>query len=491
MTRVRSILLAAVVLVGVVTLTGVGASSEEPQIVVTDITLTPENPAPGQTVTLRATITNSESSATRLTDVDVALRSASDEGTFQYARIGDVSTLPPGSSIEVPLTVTFEDSGIKQLYIQIWGTADPTVVTYRYPVTVRVAERNPKISVDINDTVAGREGEGRIVVSNGLESTLSNVELSVRDRAGAVEFGDRRFVIAELGSGETATFPFTYESDTAGTHEGTAMIEYIDAAGDVARTNEAFTVEIEPRRGNVTMVAKPTSEDGTDVTVDIINTRNLPIKHILLDGTSSNATVSQQFIAEIPAQSSRSVVLNTSLDGRQAAIQLSATYEVGDSEGTVSDALAIRSVPGQIDLTGVEIQQEDERLLVTGSASNVGLEEVNSVVVRVKNTTRVTPAPPAREYFVGTVPSSDFVSFEVFARTNGTVSAIPLEVTYLVGEQRYNRTVKIPYEEVGSHQTPAPSANERSLLALGMGSVLVGIVAVIIYVGWRNSRERT
>jgi hypothetical protein len=101
----------------------------------------------------------------------------------------------------------------------------------------------------------------------------------------------------------------------------------------------------------------------------------------------------------------------------------------------------------------------------------------------------VTPAAPSREYFVGTVPKSDFVSFDVYARTTANVSSIPLEVSYLVDGQRYTRTVRVPYDGGGSQEPAAPRQSSRGILVpVAIGAVVILGVAAAIFVGWRKSR---
>jgi len=488
MGRVQTFLITVLVVLGTVSVSGVAAGSDEAYVAVTDVTVTPETPTPGATATVRVTIENGGDSPAPVTDMDVALRSARGfDGELEYARVRNVGDIPPGSSVEVPLAVTFEEPGVKQLRVRLWGRANNSYVRNRYPLTVRVADQHPGIDAELNDTVAGIPGEGRLVVSNGLDSPIQNVELTIEDSDGTIEISDSQSVLAELPAGETTAADFEYEADEPGTHEVLARVQYTGPGTQRRQVNETFTLDVKPLQGNVTLAA--TQDAGSTVSVEIINSRNVPIENVMIDGVAPNATVSSHLIKEIPAQSSRTVQLNTSLDSQRATLEMTASYKVGNTETTVSDEVVVRSVPGRIELTGVEIRPENGRLVISGSASNIGLEAANSVIVRVIDTDQVTPAAPAREYFVGTVPSSDFVSFEVSAQVNGQVSAIPLEVTYLVDDQKYTRVVRVPYESTDTTQTPAPEASGISLFPVVFGTVLVVGVGAIMYIGWRNSRQ--
>ena len=100
-------------------------------------------------------------------------------------------------------------------------------------------------------------------------------------------------------------------------------------------------------------------------------------------------------------------------------------------------------MPATIELTGLSVGREGGLLQITGSTSNVGMTSAQSVVVRVVETENVDPAAPNRDFFVGEVPSSDFSSFDLTARTTGNVSAIPVEVSYIVDGERQTQQFEV------------------------------------------------
>jgi hypothetical protein len=133
------------------------------------------------------------------------------------------------------------------------------------------------------------------------------------------------------------------------------------------------------------------------------------------------------------------------------------------------------------------------RLRISGSASNLGTTDAQSVLVGVVDTDRVTPTAPNREYFVGTVPASDFVSFDVYATTEGNVSTVPLRVEYLVDGQRYTRTVEVDAAGASRALAAGPDIDRSSggggfLLPLAVGAVVVVVVLAVVVRAWRASR---
>jgi hypothetical protein len=111
-----------------------------------------------------------------------------------------------------------------------------------------------------------------------------------------------------------------------------------------------------------------------------------------------------------------------------------------------------------------------------------------SVVVEAVDTEHVTPAYPGRTYFVGTVPSSDFVSFDVYATTDDTVDTIPVRVSYLVDGTPQSHVVRLAADTAATNSTVPKTSRGSSLLPIAVGVVVSLAVFGIIAVGWKNSR---
>jgi len=478
------------------TIPALGTASQGTYVSVSDVSVSPQDPAPGEQVTITPTIRNLEGSPSVFNFDSVAVRMETGTGVRELTRVRDLGTLSPGSEIDVPLSVEFSEPGTKRLRVYVFGSdGQGNTVQIRYPVVIRVAEDHPQLDVSTNDTVASTRGQGQITVANGLSSEARNVE--VRLSSDGLNLFDSRTVRPTLASGETATETFQYEADEAGTYFVRARLRYTIEAGKVRTTEETFPVEVDPRTDNVILEATRADDaSGSRIAVDILNRGNLPIENVAVSASSTNATIPQRLVSAVPPQSSRTVVLNASLSGDRATVDVTADYEVGPDEGQVSDTAELTSTPGQIDLTGVQVEPGPGALQITGSAANVGLTEANSVVVGVVDTEKVSPANPSREYFVGTVPASDFVSFDVNARVEGNVSSIPVRVTYLVDGERQSEVVEVDYAGGAPNgpvrSGPPDSGSSNGLLVpAAIGAVVLLGVGAIVYVGWRNSRDRT
>lgn len=463
---------------------GAQQSNTGAYIGVTNVTFTPQNPAPGESVTVRATIENLRDSAGVVEINSVALTNPNSAG--ELARVSDVGSVAPGSSLTVPLTTTFENGGTKNLRIDVYGTGpDGNSVHVRYPATVTVETQHPQLDIETNETAAGTDGTGTITVANGLSTAVTNVDVELT--SDQLKLTDDRFVVASIDSGKSATESFDFKSESPGTYPLTATMHYRVGESTRRTTTQTVSVEIERLRDNVILEASSESDSST-IDVDVLNRGNVPIENVTISGRSANASIPTKLVSKIADGESVTRHLNATLDGNRADVHLTASYDIADKHGQASDSVTISSMPGTIELTGVDIQPENGKLRVTGSASNVGSSGAQGVIVRVADTDTVSPAAPNREYFVGSVPASDFVSFEVYARTEGNVSEIPLEVTYRADGRQYRRTVTVPVEGATNQTGQQVQKSSSGLLVPAIGGLVVLVIAAIIYRSWRASR---
>jgi hypothetical protein len=176
------------------------------------------------------------------------------------------------------------------------------------------------------------------------------------------------------------------------------------------------------------------------------------------------------------------------MDEPRADVTVTANYELGTETEQTTAETTLRSVPGTIDLTGLDVIRQGGRFQISGSASNVGSTAADSVLVSVVNTENVTPATPNRDYFVGTVPASDFVSFDVYARTEGNVTSVPLEVTYLVDDTRKRQTFDVDLDRMGGsaqqseQDGDSEGGDQNSMLPVFVagGLALLVVVGVLV-----------
>ncbi|MGB9953983.1 hypothetical protein ACOZ4F_16465 [Haloarcula marismortui] len=478
--------LACLVVVGSLPLSVAGASVN---VSISEVEVSPSSPAPGETVTFDTTVRNLQSSDAALKINDIAIRKSGGRGITEYERVSDLGSIPPDSTLEVPLTASFDSSGNKDLRVIVYGRDRQTgeFVKAKYPVQLNVKERHPQVDITANDSVAGVESTGEVTVANGLDSQITNVEVVVE--GDGVEMTKSRTVRSSIAQNGSITAPFRFRPESAGEHSLTATVSYT-VAGDTTRTTtRSKVIESDPLRNSVELDTTAVGS-GTDraLRVAVSNGANAPLSDVMVSATSENASFQRVLLENISASTTRQVRLNATMNEPRADVTVTATYELGTETEQTTTETTLRSVPGTIDLTGLDVVRQGGRLQISGSASNVGSTDADSVLVSVVDTERITPATPNRDYFVGTVPASDFVSFDVYARTTGNVTSVPLEVTYLVDDTRKTQRFDVDINQMGSAaQQPeqdggSEGGNQNSMLPVFIagGLALLVIVGVLV-----------
>jgi hypothetical protein len=462
------------------------AGATAANVAITNVSVSPTSPVPGETVTFTASVENFEGSNRTFVVEGATLRKKPGEGFNEFARIQNPGRVAPGASLRLPLVRSFATPGTRELRVEVYGRiVGGGRLQLTYPVTVRVAEADPRVAVDLSGPIAGVESNATVTVANGLDRDLRNVEVTL---SGDVTVERPRQVRSNLGAGETESFVFEAVPSEAGETGLTATVEYTLANGPTRRVATTTTVRTAELDDRVVLTANTT---GRGVIVTATNLGNVDAEGLVVRGVATNATVGGAVVGTLAPDETATVRLPVEDVDGTATVEVRADYEVaGTDVSVVGDRVRLRSRPGRVELTGIDVQPESGHLVVTGSASNVGLSAVDSVVVRVREGDGVTPVPPNREYFVGSIPASDFVSFDVTARVDGDTTSIPLEVTYLSDGQRRVERVSVPVRDPAL-ETPDRSDGSGSgglLLPVAVGVVVVVIVGVLVFVGWRNRR---
>jgi hypothetical protein len=387
-----------------------------------------------------------------------------------------------------PETVGPHELNATLYYTTAGGTTDAVSAT----TTVDAERRRPQVAISANDSIAGFEETGTVEVANSIGARIQNVEVTVAGED--VTVTDDRAVFTNVADGDSVTTGFTYEADEPGTHRLNATIRYSTGSGELRTVHDTVVIEADPVNDQVTLdVSSVQRADSQTLVVDVLNQGNAPLSNVTVRGSSPNATVQQTLVQHIPEGETRTVRLNTTLSEDRADVAIDVTYDVGNLQGSADAATSLSQTPGTITLTGIEVVPEQGRLRISGSASNLGTTDAQSVLVSVVGTDQVTPAEPNREFFVGAVPASDFASFDVYATTEGNVSTIPLEVSYLVDGDRRTRTVEVDASAATASLAAQDRAAEQNtggppLVPIAVGAVVVIAVVAIMVRAWRASR---
>ena len=424
---------------------------------------------------------------------DVELAVAGEDVTVSNRR-EVLATVESGASRTIDFEYRPQSRGSHRVNATLsYTTAGGTSRTVTESVTIRAQRVRPQLDIAVNDSVVGVESTGSVTVANAIGTGIRNVELTVGGEDVTVR--DDREVFTRIANGESVTSAFDFQPDAAGEHTLNATLSYTTGSGAVQSVSETLPVEAEQLRDRVSLdVSTVQGGSSQTVVVDVFNQGNAPATNLSVRGRSSNASVGRVLLDSLAPGESRTVRLNATLSADRADLDTVATYDLGEERGETSVSTAVTQTPGTISLTGIQVVPEGGRLRVSGSASNLGTTDAQSVLVSVVGSDRVTPVEPNPEFFVGPVPASDFASFDVYAATEGNVSTIPVEISYIVDGQRRTRTVEVDATAASqalSAQQRAPEGNSGGgfpLVPVAVGLVVVLAVLAIIVQAWRTSR---
>lgn len=456
-------------------LAGIGLVDAETTAFISNATVSPDQPAPGEQFTVRTTIQNSQQSdgGFEITDVYVRQRGSTDE----IARVEDIGTLPPGSDVTVPLTASFDSPGTRELRVYVVGrNPNDEVVRLQYPVVVTVRQGGPQIGISTGDAVVGTEGTVQVTAANGEDTAVRNLRVSLSGDAG---IRDDTRVLATLPGNASQTFNFSV-TPRSQTTELEARIQYTTPSGSTRTVTDTVTLEADPLRESVQLDASVVGDGADpDVAVDVSNLGNAPLEDVVVELVREGNVLFRRPVADVAPDETRTARINVS-NVETGPMDVRVRYETGGRTGEATTRLNYSANPGRIELTGLDYEMEEGKLHVSGTASNVGLGDVDSVVVRVVPTENVTPARPNPEYFVGSIPASDFSSFDLYAEVAPGTETVPIEVTYLAnGEEQTTRT-ELDVSDLNAQ--PAEENNGDGGLPM-LPLLVVAVLAFLVIVG--------
>jgi hypothetical protein len=464
-------------------------SAADPLVVSTD--LTPVHPTPEENATLTVRVDNTDDQDRyRLTSVSVYDSSAREE---KRASAFESTIIDSESSVARDLSVGFDEVGEQSLHVVIrmeTSGGEPFAVTRT--VTTDVRDPHPAVSLSSEPVGPNDRTSLEFTVANGLDEPVTGLELDLS--AADATLDEPRHVVSKLAAGGSETLTVRARGVSPGEQAVTADLSYTTADGERRTATRRVTTTVERRDARLSMglSAEPVGPSNrTTFDVTVANGFTEPVSALELQVESPDATLIER--RRVASNLSANAATTFSLPAKdvtagERTVVATVTYTTAAGERlTVTRELSATvdelRRPGKVSLTGLRVDQTGDRLVVRGSASNVGATNVSSVVVEAVDGEDVRPADTQRRYFVGAVPESDFSSFEVQAvptgDANGSVT-VPLRVSYVVDETEVSRTVRLDYEPSA---TPDGNPQESSFPLVLVGGLLV--VGAAALGGWR------
>lgn len=513
-------LVAVVVVLGTVGALAVApAVADDPdaaRLTVTDVSVSPATPVPGEPVTLGVSLRNSAGSPSPVGLDTVRVETAAGE---VLARATDPGTLSAGDTLTVPLTHEFDRAGAYDLTVVATGTnASGGPVSVSRPVSLVVEDAPAQVEVRPEGPVTGTTTTVTVRVGNPTESQLRDVEVRLNGNGNGSGSGLRpvreRRTVPAIPAGGTATVNLSVRGTTPGPATLETAVSYHTGSGETATVTRTRTVDVAPvetdlgvrvsrldsgteevaagaggiggQLGSLLGGAAPTGggqdddrADPSQVEVTVTNFGNAPVGTAVVTPVAGNTTLDRYAVpGPLAPGASRSVTVDLAELAAPTAVEFRVRYRVGAQEASATDSLEVRPPRGRVTVTGVSLSvAEDGTVTVQGNAGNAGSAEVRGLVLSVVGSETVAPTYPQRDYFVGTVEGSEFAPFELTADVDlENATSVAVALAYETGGETVERTVTLPVES--DLERPTGSGGSVPFGLLGVGTVVVVVVAL-------------
>jgi len=371
---------------------GFAGAVPDARLTVSNTVITPEAPDTGETVTVDATIQNSGGSSSGVTVDAVSLVDEDTGKTYDSAT--DVGALSVGDAVTVPLSTAFEETGIRDLSIVVETTdTDGDDVEISHPVRIVVGGVDAaEIEDDVQVNV--REARPSDLESEDGQQQASNVDAS--DLGGAI------------GS--------------------------VPVGGGLGQSSG----EDETERDLIANM----------LAVEVSNFGEATARDVVVEFGDGNGSLPRRPVDSVLPGETNVALIDADRLGTATQLPVIARYDLGDVRRSSETTYDFKSTRAKLRLTDVDMVMKDGRLALSGNIANVGNGPAAGAVVEVVDTGALDPAYPQRSYFVGSVPGSDFVGFELTASVNESANAkrVPIRVRYLDDSVERTTTAELPYE---------------------------------------------
>jgi hypothetical protein len=476
----RRSLAGGLVIVLLVSSISIGAAAATTHVAIESVTTSVDTPAPEEPFTTTITVANRQTSSGPVELTDLFIRSQGD-GITEHVRAEDLGTISVGGQLSVPLTVEFAEPGEKRLTVSaVVKDADGNYSRYNYPLFVTVEEPDEAIvSVADLEPVAGEESSFNVTVSNGETNPLSNVRLDI---AGDGRVTNPERVTASLQAGTQTTHRVEITFPESGEQDLTIRLSYTTSSGNTRTVQRTITTDVAAAEIDPELTATPAAVDGAPVIrATLTEYGNVELQNVQLQARVDGEVVARTMMSDVPAENARTVTF----DGSRIPagdVTIVAAFTAAGEQRTVRQTIQYAPTEtSNVVLTGVDLTVENGILSVSGDAANTGSADVQSVLVSVVETDDVQPVVPNKEYFVGTVGSSEFATFELTANVSKDVTTLPVQITYSVNGERVSHITNIDTSAVASQPSTDQGPQFSDVIVIGALAVLgVVLVAAIV-----------
>lgn len=308
----------------------------------------------------------------------------------------------------------------------------------------------------------------------------------------------RQTNVGLLGPGDYIRLAFNIEANESSSN-GMHFLELeVIGGSNMYNLNYRIPVKVDDRDLKLIVSDMPPilMKEYTIVNVEVVNLRQNEITGVMVTpkGKDIKFFPANAFVGTINGgnRSTATFTLNTMTSEKgDKDIQFSTTYFNGDNLHTSSDTNYTVQVVDQtaLILSAIELNRIGNTYTISGDINNFGTTDAKNVMISIIETENITPVQPYEKYFVGTLESDDFSSFELSASTQeNNVEEIPLLIEFRNTNNAYahiNENITLQKGMV----TASNASGGNSIAMIGLVAVICLAVAGIIVYSWKKRKN--
>ena len=284
-----------------------------------------------------------------------------------------------------------------------------------------------------------------------------------------------------LGPGDYIRLTFNIKANENATN-GMHFLELEVVGGsDMYNLNYRIPVKVDDRDLKIIVSDMPPTlmKEYSTINVEVVNLRPNDITGVIITPKGNDVVFfpANVFVGTINGgnKSTATFTLNTMTSTKgNKEMQFSTTYFNGDNLHTSSDTNYNIEVVNQsaLILSSLEIESTGNVYSITGDINNFGTTDAKNVMISIMTNENITPVQPYEKYFVGTLESDDFSSFELSASTQGSnVEEIPVLIEF----RNTNNAYAYIKENISVQKRTVSVSSDSG----GMSFIMIGFVAII------------
>lgn len=262
---------------------------------------------------------------------------AGEEATFTFTASADTQAVHP---VDVRLAYTTADGErrtVTQALRADFAASDPPA-------------EHPQVAVDTESAVPGAWRPLTVTVSNGMDSNVRQVSVSVG--SDDVQLRESRRVTPTVESGTQQTFTYQARVDSAGTYPVTVTLEYTDADGQAQTVTRTVTADFNepdnPGRISLTGVSSDRTGDSVSISGSAANLGGDAVQSVVVsvadaDGVQPAQPQPEYFVGTVEGSDFVTFDLNAKLTNNRTSVPITFTYVVDGVTRSATTSVSVGS----------------------------------------------------------------------------------------------------------------------------------------------------